>query len=170
MRTLLFILCFTPFALAAQSNDALKFTYKNSIQLELGGNGAFYSLIYERVLLNGNRFKTSGQAGIAYYPPSTGILDLWIPVLVNELYSINKNNHLELGLGYAFVYSATRDIENNPYNWEWSGFYTGRIGYRYKFKDGKCFLRVAFTPFVEYYSKNIVDFIPSGGAAFGFSF
>lgn len=172
MKSVLLYLCllFLSFDSIAQENDDLRFTQENSIQVELGGNAAFYSFIYERILINGNRFKTSGQAGIAYYPPSAGILDLWIPVLVNELYSFNKQNHLELGIGYAFVYAASRDYENNPYNWEWSGFYTGRLGYRYTFKNDKCFLRVAFTPFVEYYAKGNMDFIPSGGAAFAFSF
>jgi hypothetical protein len=157
-------------ALSLRASDSLKFQFRNSVQLELGGNGGFYSFNYERIILNGNRFKTSGRVGVAYYPPSTGIIDLWIPVLVNEIYSFGKH-HIELGIGYSFTYSATRDAENNPSNWKWEGFYTGRLGYRYQKPNGRLIVRAAFTPFLEgpppfiYY-----DFHASGGVAIGYAF
>jgi hypothetical protein len=171
MKTLwLSLLLFALVNSSIQANDSLRFTYKNSVQFELGGNGGFYSFNYERIILNGKRFKTSGRVGVAYYPPSSGIIDLWIPVLINEIYSFGKH-HIELGLGYAFTYSATRDAENNPSNWEWEGFYTGRLGYRYQKPNGRLILRAAFTAFLEgpppfiYY-----NFHASGGVALGYAF
>lgn len=150
------------------ASDSLTFNEKNSLQIELGGNGLFYSLIYERIILNGKRFKTTAQMGVAYYPPQTGVIDLCLPFLVNELFSFNKH-HIELGLGYVFTYSATRDLENNPSNWEWEGFYTGRLGYRFQKPSGRIILRAAFTPFIEgkQYS---YQFHPSGGVAIGYTF
>ena len=41
-------------------NEASIFENKNSVQLELGGHGAFYSVNYERLILNKPRFKTTG--------------------------------------------------------------------------------------------------------------
>ena len=52
-----------------------KIENKNSIQIELGGHGLFYSINYERIIINGDRFKTTGQLGISYYPPNTGIIE-----------------------------------------------------------------------------------------------
>lgn len=170
MKKLILLLCLLPIGLLAQGDDSLRFSHKNSIQLELGGNGGFYSFLYERIFLNGNKFKTSVQVGVAYYPPSTGIIDLWIPVLINEIFSINRQHHIELGLGYSFNYEASRDSDNNPSNWRWGGFYTGRFGYRYHFPNEKLILRVAFTPFLEYSDGYLGGFHPSGGAAIGYCF
>ena len=157
------------FSCEVRSIDTLQFQNKNSIQLEIGGNGLFYSLLYERVILNGNRFKSTAQIGIAYYPPQTGVRDLWIPLLINELYSFNKH-HIELGLGYVFIYEAVRDLENNPSNWQWNGVVTGRLAYRYQKPDGRLILRAAFTPFLEGPPFNNYGFHPSGGVAIGYSF
>ena len=96
--------------------------------------------------------------------------DLWLPLIINELLSFNKH-HIELGLGYVFIYEASRDSENNPSNWEWNGAYTGRLGYRYQKPNGRLIIRAAFTPFLEGQAPFLnYDFHPSGGMAIGYAF
>jgi len=98
-----------------------KFQNKNSFQLDLGGHGLFYSINYERILLNANKFKTASQFGISYYPVTTSIRDIWMPLGLNEILSFGKH-HIEAGIGYIVIREATRDLENNPDDWFWSGF------------------------------------------------
>ena len=79
-----------------------EFQRKNSIQLELFGHGVFYSVNYERILLNSEKYKTTGQVGFAWYPPATDVREFWLPFSINELISFNKH-HVEFGLGTAFT-------------------------------------------------------------------
>ena len=152
---------------SSQNQTSTKFQNKNSAQLELGGYGLFYSINYERILLNSDNFKTASQLGISYYPPTTGVRDLWIPFGINEILSIGKH-HIEAGLGYTLIREAARDQENNPLYWFWSGVITGRFGYRFQKPNGRFIFRVAFTPLVEYGSS--LQFHPSAGVAVGYSF
>jgi len=145
----------------------MSFNNCNSIQIELFGHGLFYSLNYERIVINGERFKTSAQLGFSYYPPSTGVRDIWIPFLLNEIMSF-KNHHIELGMGYIFINEAVRTVDNEVESRFWDGILTGRIGYRYQKPGGRLMLRVAFTPLLEYSEPK--EFHPSGGLAIGYSF
>ncbi len=152
----------------SQESKLNNFNFKNSIQIEAGGHGLFYSLNYERVIINGISFKTTAQAGISYYPKKTGVRDLWMPLVINELFSFNKH-HIELGAGYVLIREAFRDLDGNPESWFWSGVLTGRVGYRYQMPDGRINIRVGFTPFLEYENHNY-EFHPSGGLAIGYCF
>ena len=126
-----------------------------------------------------DHFKTAGQVGLSYYPPSTGIRDLWRSIELNELYSIGKH-HIEAGLGFITIREAIRDTENRASEWYWSGIISGRLGYRYQIPKGRLILRAGFTPFLELGaleelgSKRIggtsSDFHPFGGISIGYSF
>ncbi len=167
---LLLSLLLTAFALNGQDETSTKFQYKNSVQLELAGPAIFYSLNYERILANGNRFKTAVQAGISYYPPSTGMRDIWIPIGVNEIYTMGSH-HIEAGLGYMPVIEASRDENLEPRYWMWSNLLTARIGYRYQKPEGRLIIRAAFTPVLELESLSSGDsFHPLGGASVGYAF
>jgi len=170
MRTIIAISIFgcltlTSFCQGVESN---KFSLKNSFQIEAGGHGLFYSLNYERILINGNQFKTAAQAGFSFYPKQTGVRDVWMPVVINELFSFTKH-HIELGVGHVFIREASRDVENNPLAWFWSGAFTGRLGYRYQSPDGRIIFRLGFTPFLEYEDRQY-EFHPSGGLSIGYCF
>lgn len=167
-KHLVILFCIITFFPAfSQDISSNKFQNKNSLQLDLGGHGLFYSVNYERILINGNRFKTASQLGISYYPASTGIRDIWMPIGVNEILSFGRH-HIEAGLGYIVIREAIRDPENNPDEWFWSGIMSGRIGYRYQKPGGRLILRAAFTPFMEHGSAH--EFHPSGGLSVGYSF
>lgn len=154
----------------SQKSDLLNssFVHENSVQAELFGHGLLYSLNYERVILNGQKFKTTAQIGLDYYPPSSGNIGIWMPVVVNELFSFNKH-HMELGAGYVFTDEAAREFNDRAINRLWSGFYVARLGYRYQKPDGRMIFRIGFTPFLEGLSGNYF-FHPSGGLAIGYSF
>lgn len=142
------------------------FEYKNSLQVELFGHGLLYSFNYERLIFNGQRFKTMGQVGLAYYPPSTGIIDIWLPIVINELISFDRH-HIELGLGGVLTNYQISTFDNK-YRRESDIFFTGRLGYRFQKPNGRLVLRIGFTPFLEY--NNYSEFHPSGGISAGYNF
>lgn len=154
-----------------------RFINPNSVQLEAGGHGLFYSLNYERVLINRNRFKTTAQLGVSYYPASTGVRDVWLPVSINEIVSFG-NHHLEIGLGMVPIREALRDSENIATEWYWSGMVSGRIGYRYQKPDGQFLLRAGFTPLAEVngldptirFIRKRIEFHPLAGISVGYAF
>lgn len=148
-------------------NDKLSFKSYNNFQIELFGHGLFYSINYERIILNRQKLKTTAQLGFAYYPPNTGVIDIWMPVLINELMSFNKH-HIEIGIGYIFLNEASRTVENEVESRSWDGFFTGRIGYRFQKPEGHLIIRMGFTPILEY--TDFKEFHPSGGLAIGYSF
>lgn len=149
-----------------KENIPLNFQYKNSIQMELFGHGMFYSVNYERILLNGEKFKTTGQAGLAYYPPATDVREFWIPAAINELISF-KQHHIEFGLGTVFTNEEMRDLTNETGIREWSSFLTGRVGYRHQKPNGRFIFRIGFTPLFELEGN---DLHPLGGLSLGYNF
>lgn len=125
------------------------FDFENNIQIELLGHGGFYSVNYERFLVFHSPLKTSVQIGTAYYPESTDIINYWLPLSVNQLFSLGSS-HFEIGLGHIF---AIDRIESSP-GIEASNsvdkFMMGRIGYRLQPKDGRILLRVSYMPILDY--------------------
>ncbi len=171
MRESIIVVLLLNLSLAAFSQKTkihpLPFDYRNSVQLELGGHGLIYSLNYEWILLNSPKLKTAVQAGIAYYPPSTNIIDIWIPVLVNEIITFNKH-HMEIGIGYVTTVESTSYQETPPTGWELHGFITGRLGYRLQKQGSRFIMRAAFTPLLSL--ENEMEFHPMGGLSFGYAF
>jgi hypothetical protein len=112
---------------------AMPFVKKNSVQAELLGNGFYlFSVNYERIILNGSRFKTAGQIGIGGFFSG----EINIPIVINEIISFN-DNHLEIGLGYIAIPNAGNSI-----------VLTGRLGYRYQKPDSHFVFRLGFTPII----------------------
>lgn len=165
-----FVFLLIAFSAHCQNNTIHPFQNKNSIQLELGGPAVFYSLNYERILLNSGRLKTAAQVGISYYPPKMGMRDIWIPIGINEIISFG-NHHLEAGIGYMPIREALREPDLQVRDWFWSHIMTGRIGYRYQKPGGHFILRAAFTPVLEIDILGHGDkFHPLGGVSVGYSF
>lgn len=153
-----------------QDKTLSPFQNKNSFQLEILGSTVFYSLNYERILINGGRLKTAAQAGISYYPPSLGVRDFWLPIGINEIISFG-NHHIEAGMGYMPVRESLRDPDLQVIEWFWSHMITGRIGYRYQKPDGHLILRAAFTPVLEVNIPGFgAEFHPLAGVSLGYSF
>lgn len=135
-----------------------QFENRNSINLELAGHGGLYSINYERVLINHERFKTVVDAGLSLYPESTGMSLSWIPTVISELISFDEH-HIEIGLGHIFTVDnpPIKDPLGDPLPFYQDGnFFTGRLAYRYQKEDSRLILKLAFTPILEYgfYSKD----------------
>ncbi len=150
---------------------------RNSVHLELGGTGGYYSLNYERNIINHNSFKTSVQFGIRYFPGVWS--DIWLPIGINELFSFNAH-HIEIGIGVVTLREMARDQLNNYAIIDrfWSYALTGRLGYRYQKPDGRFIWRIGFTPFLQRERGGLIYdptaklniFNPWGGLSIGYSF
>jgi len=138
------------FAFGQTELNDFRFSRKNSVQLEAGGHGFFYSLNYERFWLNENKWKASTQVGASYYTPKSGVIPLWLPITANVMYSL-KQHHVELGLGRTVTLENMGIGEQKIY---WSGFWVGRLGYRYQKPDGKWLIRASFSPILEDFVMN----------------
>lgn len=153
LTAIIFSLLLGPGFSQADEAPQLKFSNLNSVQLELGGHGGFYSLNYERILTNGAKFKTLVQVGVSYYPPFTNVISLWLPVSLNGLYSLNKDFHLEAGVGHSFTHDNPTDgasLDNWSYTSPWGGFFTGRLGVRFQKPAVRFLLRAGAVALLEY--------------------
>lgn len=173
MKTIHFIcfmlLCSLSFGQKNESVPASeKFSNYNSVELELAGHATFYSINYERLIFNNEKFKTLGQIGIAFYPEFTNVIPLWIPISINQLFSFHQH-HLELGIGQVFTSSKSPHDDSNIY--ELMGSF--KVGYRYQKPDGRFLMKVAFTPLMEslgLFNRHSSEFHPLGGITFGYNF
>ncbi len=155
--------------LDSQKEDYVPHSLKNSIELELFGHGLFYSLNYERLILNFKKFKTLGQIGIAYYPEHAGIIPLWVPMSINQLISFDSH-HIELGIGHV--------IHNDGDKSNYEAFGSFKVGYRYQKPGSRLLFKIAFTPLIDYWSTVVtenyhdlpIEFHPSGGITLGYNF
>jgi len=150
MKKYTYLLPFLVFILSIDLHcqDENRIQNKNSVQLELGGSGIFYSINYERFIINGKSFSTSGQFGFSYSPLYW--YDLLFPLMINEQYSF-INHHIELGIGVVAVRELLRDRMDNYtiIDKVWTNMLAGRIGYRYQKPDGRFIWRVGFTPLLQ---------------------
>ncbi len=146
---------------------------KNTVYLEFLGNGGLYSINFDRILVDAEKFKISSSIGYGSYPNEN---IEGIPFEVNFLFG--HKHYFELGTGISYIKGLTQVEPDHSYGVISSTIYnTYRIGYRYQ-KDVKgFFFKVAVIPFVRVYEyeeffKSDPDkaFFLSLGAAVGYSF
>ncbi len=176
MRNLIFagFIFLMPYAYGQTSGSeeaSDRFIYRNIAEIEIFGHGSFYSINYERLIFNGERFKTSAQAGFAYYPESSGVVPIWVPLSLNQLLSFGSH-HLEVGLGQIII----NDILPNGIN-DYKLYGSIKAGYRFQKPDGRIMLKLLFTPIIDYWDRvnpefvtEYVEFIPWGGLTVGYNF
>lgn len=145
------------------------FLYKNSVHTELFGNGSVYSFGYERILLNGQKFKTSGLLEFAVYPSPLDLnAEYLVNILLDEIISFNKH-HIEIGFGYGVVKERKADFE--VYDPGYFDYFTGRLCYRFQKPKGRFVFRIGYTPFFDFDNDNNSIYYESwGGISFGYSF
>ena len=138
----------------------------NTVYFELGGNGLFTSLNYERQLLKSTKLNFHIGAGMYGVTPTY----LTIPFGINYLLQLNDaNSFIDLGFGatyskadvalYAIVEHRDPDYKNTNY---WN--YIPGVGYR-KLTKRDIMYRFSFTPVI-----NHNDFLPFLGISIGKSF
>ena len=137
-------------AQAQESNFSNDFA-RNSIFVELLGNGVLYSLNYDHKFFD----HASARIGFSYIPLSGGsssnpddrVQVLLVPILVNYLVG-NGNSRLELGAG-PLLAGVSANVENETINGVGNGGFTGTIGYRLQPRDGGFLFRIGLTPIIS---------------------
>jgi len=138
----------------------------NTVYFELGGNGLFTSINYERQLLKNTRINFHIGTGIYGVQPTY----LTIPFGINYLFKLNNtNSYIDLGFGatyskadvalYAIVDHKNPNYKNTNY---WN--YIPSVGYR-KLTKKNLMYRFSLTPVI-----NHNDFLPFLGFSIGKSF
>ncbi len=141
-------------------------TAKNSLYVELLGNGGLYSLNYERNLTD----DVTARLGFSYLSLSASASDdsasvtfMSFPLMANYLLG-GGNHHLELGAGATVLY-ASGEVESGGSRSSGDGVGvagTATVGYRYQPRDGGFLFKVGFTPLV-----GSGGFLPWGGLSLG---
>jgi hypothetical protein len=122
--------------------------HSNLLYGEIGGNGLFYSINYERVLSKNFRAKV-GLSYLHIIEKGTNYNHdiITFPITASYLYPIGKKGHIiEAGLGVMFLisrgniveYRATTDLFPNI---------TSILAYRYEKPTSRFSFKVGLTPF-----------------------
>lgn len=152
--------------------SSTKFIKKNGIEINLGGHGIFYSLGYERLLINTKKYKLSTRINAAFYPAKLNLArTLWLPFTTNHIFSFGKH-HAEIGMGVMLAkdhlnFNFKKSTSVNDGDAEL--FYIFSAGYRYQKPQARQYFKVLFTPIIEHTSC-CNEFIPLGGITFGYTF
>jgi hypothetical protein len=161
MRYQSILAIFFTLAIAAKAHGQSEF--KHAVFFELGGNGYWYSLNYERQINRG----LIARAGVCYIPTH-----FVVPVMIGKLFSW-KSHHFDLsgGLDYAYLHERWHTIPRKVTYLALTSF----LGYRYQRPDQKFFCRVGFTPIWEFYNSDpktpdISPFYAWGGVGAGVRF
>ncbi len=149
-----------------QTSNPLQIHRKNIFSIEVLGHGFIYSINYERILLQKNRFITTGQIGLSYYPKNSGIIPIWVPITLNQLFRVKQNHFAEIGfgklLGDDFIqYDPTVPVDQYLLD-DW----VFKLGYRFQSDSSRWVFKLAYTPIFM----DKTDYIHWGGLGVGFRF
>jgi hypothetical protein len=164
-----FFVCFLlllGFSASAQ-NYRDSFRARNAVYGELGGNGDFLSVNYDRIVYQKSMVKAALRVGFTsnafFLAEESGVYPI-IPV--EALGMIGRfQKHFEFGLGY------TRRFTDNPELLQ--NMYFSRLGFRYQQPTGGLVVRVGFTPFLSTESNRKTPgpaIVPRFGLSVGHSF
>lgn len=176
---LLFIMLAASLQLEAQES-APPATAKNAVYLELGGNGVYYSLNYEKIFYQRGLFKSAARIGVSAFPKNieTETKTYWDAALPLELIGLigRSKHHLELGVGYTPYYYADTKFEIGSRGFEfdryrYSAVMPFRLGYRYQKPEGGFLFRAGYMPVLSFHPDTIRPWTwVYGGISFGMSF
>lgn len=157
-------------------NEDERIIPKNSIYLELFGNGFAYTLNYERHI-SSNYYLRAGGGYINFNLSGGGFSVFSIPVMMNKLYG-KRNAKLELGIGFVLTnvdinFDDDADTQHEGMALKWFDFgITSTVGYRHQFNNGGVF-RIGLHPryvFGDYFSESLSNFGVTPGISFGGTF
>ncbi|MEZ4956567.1 MAG: hypothetical protein R2825_23620 [Saprospiraceae bacterium] len=181
MKKTITLCLFTLAWLYLNAQQSESFYHKNNLQLELGGHGLFYSLNYERILVNDIKMKMTAKVGASYYSPGSGNIGFWLPFSVNGLLSFDMH-HVEFGIGQVLTKDRIGSSQGRSLDsWDMLGSMT--LGYRWQKPESRFLFRAVFTPFlvIDFNQRQEAAFsgndpifdtwlIPSGAVSFGYAF
>jgi len=136
---------------------------KNAFYVELGGNGIFYSVNFDRLLTP----HVAARAGLMFFRAedevSNSVAVVVAPVVVSYLFG-EGNSHFEAGLGAGLATASIDDVDWDE-DFGQTVYGTGVLGYRYQPKTGGVVFRAGLTPV---FTSN--DFAPWVGVSVGYAF
>lgn len=123
------------------------------IYAEVAGVGGFGSVNYENIFFNKRLFSLSARVGVGTYRlldfQNKFNPDVIIPI---ELYGFfGKTHFAEIGLGQVISSIVYVNIENLQPDRRVSIHTNFSVGYRYQRKKGGLFLRLCYSPLIEFY-------------------
>ena len=130
---------------------------RNSIFLELGGNGVFYSLNYDHKIFN----HFSARIGGMYAPWEDEISSqnaslLLVPLMANYLVG-NGSSRLEVGAGLTFGNISGNLDGFDEFSEGGVAAFTSTVGYRLQPTNGGFLFRIGYTP--TFFSDGVLHFI-----------
>lgn len=164
MRTsIIFILLLLLFSASVYSQKSGS-PFKNSIFVEGGGHGPYYSVNYERLVVETMNMTFNIRIGAAYVPNRISF-----PVAVSA-YTTGGTHHLQLSLGGTPLIESKANGTSDTFLYLVSG-----IGYRYQRTSNKPFFGLTLNPTLQLdpTSSTVSEetkFIFSGGVFGGFRF
>lgn len=119
-------------------------TKKNSVYVDLLGNGIVYSINYDRIIKLSNQFKIAPRLGITYWPQneSSRYSGYIIPFEVNALWAkrVESKNFAEAGLGLSLIgmkdYYGYDPVKGNLWRNKFARVTTVRLGFRHQKPTG----------------------------------
>ncbi|KQC02453.1 hypothetical protein [Pedobacter sp. Hv1] len=150
----------------AQSN-------RNSVYVEIGGNGGAYSINYDRLFILSQQLRFAPRIGISWL----GSDRFTAPIEANLLLGKNSDskNFAEFGLGTTIVSKKSKNINGFTLSDEiidekgMNALLSSRLGFRHQKPQGGFMYRIGFTLLYNSYP---IDhkFIPFGGVSLGYTF
>lgn len=154
MKLIIAILLFSSFTLPCFCQTANK---KNVVYLEVGGNGLFGSINYERQLSNEPGLGL--RLGVGFYTEKAFYLT--VPVGINYLFELKENkSFIDAGLGVTWTSSNGNLFGNTNNNEDFVNFIPS-IGYRYHTRKNVMW-KISITPVANKYT-----FVPWLGIGVG---
>lgn len=147
------------------ANMAINKSKPNGVHLELFGQGAFYSIAFERYLISKQNYSLSGQVGCSYNFNISSVRDFFLPITLN-IQIPNNTHNLECGIGVIGFYNTIPEkkfIESGAH-------ITGRIGYRFSPTNSSWNIRIGFTPVLDLTFPKSPKLEPWGGLSVGYMF
>ncbi len=121
-----------------------------SVYLEIGGAGGFYSVNYDHIFFNKRFFKGGARLGLEFIPQSVAsdLPDVGVPLSLNGLLFETHDHHIEVGLGQTITTSNSIDVSvtKATYKRQLTLSATSFIGYRYQQNQGGFLFRGGYSP------------------------
>jgi hypothetical protein len=167
---LLLVVLFSICSNVSAADSTMLFKKKNTLFIEAGGKGPYYSVNYGRIFKQGHKLIYSWRAGFSLLPH-----DLSIPLAISAFTS-GSQHHFEFSIGLTPYLKDYKTFLHNPDLSDKQIYITPGIGYRFQKTNNDFFLTAGIDPliFMDPPSDNFwnikPEFKPSGHVALGFLF
>lgn len=156
-KKLPFTILFLGLFLTASAQENPVPLQRNTLFVEIAGKGGFYSLNYDRILLDKGSWRVAGRVGGMFYRSKLNVVGTNYQTMVTLPFELSylrgKRNHMvELGIGVTPVYRKYDKVEQ--YSPNILVFQpTPSISYRYQKREGGMFYKATVISMFTYVKK-----------------